>query len=31
VEQYDTTTFLPPGFRMYVDAWGNLIGEAVAR
>jgi N-methylhydantoinase A len=31
VEQYDTTTFLPPGFRMHVDAWGNLIGEAVAR
>jgi N-methylhydantoinase A len=29
VEQYDTTTFLPPGFRMRVDAWGNLIGEAV--
>jgi N-methylhydantoinase A len=29
VEQYDSTTLLPPGFRMRVDAWGNLIGEAL--
>src|SRR5262245_21316455 len=29
VEQYDTTTLLPPGFRMRVDAWGNLIGETL--
>ena len=28
VEQYDTTTFVPPGFRVVVDAHGNLIGEA---
>jgi N-methylhydantoinase A len=28
VEQYDTTTLVPPGFRMRVDAWSNLIGEA---
>jgi N-methylhydantoinase A len=28
VEQYDTTTFVPPGFRVHVDAYGNLIGEA---
>lgn len=28
VEQYDSTTFVPPGFRLGVDARGNLIGEA---
>ena len=27
VEQYDTTTLVPAGFRVSVDAWGNLIGE----
>jgi N-methylhydantoinase A len=25
VEQYDTTTLVPAGFMMRVDAWGNLI------
>lgn len=29
VEQYDTTTFIPPGFRVRADAHGNLIGEAL--
>ena len=28
VEQYDSTTFVPPGFRVTVDPLGNLIGEA---
>ncbi|HYM70596.1 MAG TPA: hydantoinase/oxoprolinase family protein [bacterium] len=28
VEQYDTTTFVPPGFVVRVDPWENLIGEA---
>jgi len=28
VEQYDTTTFVPPGFRVCVDEWQNLVGEA---
>jgi N-methylhydantoinase A len=28
VEQYDTTTFVPPGFRLRVDQSGNLVGEA---
>jgi N-methylhydantoinase A len=28
VEQYDTTTFIPPGFAVRVDEWENLIGEA---
>ncbi len=28
VEQYDTTTYVPPGFRVTVDTLGNLIGEA---
>jgi N-methylhydantoinase A len=28
VEQYDTTTFVPPGFTLRVDTNGNLIGEA---
>jgi N-methylhydantoinase A len=27
VEQYDTTVFVTPGFRVRVDAFGNLIGE----
>jgi N-methylhydantoinase A len=26
--QYDTTTFVPPGYRVTVDEWLNLIGEA---
>ncbi len=30
VEQYDTTTLVPAGFMMRVDAWGNLIGEGDA-
>jgi N-methylhydantoinase A len=28
VEQYDTTVFVTPGFRVTVDVFGNLIGEA---
>jgi N-methylhydantoinase A len=28
VEQYDTTTFVPPGFRVRADDVGNLVGEA---
>lgn len=28
VEQYDTTIFVPPGFEVYVDSFGNLIGRA---
>jgi N-methylhydantoinase A len=28
VEQYDTTTFVPTGFTVSVDRFGNLIGEA---
>lgn len=27
IEQYDTTTFVPPGFRVTVDRTGMLIGE----
>ena len=27
IEQYDTTTLVPAGFRASVDAWGNLVGE----
>jgi N-methylhydantoinase A len=27
VEQYDSTTFVPAGFRVAVDRFGNLIGE----
>jgi len=27
VDQYDTTTFIPPGFVVRVDEWENLIGE----
>ncbi|MBI4011396.1 MAG: hydantoinase/oxoprolinase family protein [Candidatus Rokubacteria bacterium] len=30
VEQYDTTTLVPAGFVVRVDAWGNLIGEGDA-
>jgi N-methylhydantoinase A len=26
VEQYDTTVYIPPGFRVEVDRWHNLIG-----
>jgi N-methylhydantoinase A len=29
VEQYDTTVFVPEGFRVRADAHGNLIGEAL--
>ena len=28
IEQYDTTTFVPPGYRVRADAAGNLVGEA---
>jgi N-methylhydantoinase A len=28
IEQYDTTTFVPPGFNVRVDLNGNLVGEA---
>lgn len=28
VEQYDTTVFVPSGFALRVDRFGNLIGEA---
>ncbi|MBY0009668.1 hydantoinase/oxoprolinase family protein [Paenibacillus typhae] len=27
-EEYDTTVFIPPGFEVYTDANGNIIGEA---
>ncbi|MBJ2150250.1 hydantoinase/oxoprolinase family protein [Paracoccus sp. IB05] len=27
IEQYDTTVYIPEGFRVTVDAWHNLIGE----
>lgn len=27
IEQYDTTVFVPPGYRVRADAHGNLIGE----
>jgi N-methylhydantoinase A len=27
VTQYDTTTFVPPSYRVSVDDWLNLIGE----
>jgi N-methylhydantoinase A len=30
VEQYDTTTYVPDGFVVSVDAWLNLIGEKQA-
>jgi N-methylhydantoinase A len=29
VEQYDTTTYVPDGFEVHVDAWLNLIGEKI--
>jgi len=29
IEQYDSTTFVPPGFNWYVDRLGNLIGEKI--
>jgi N-methylhydantoinase A len=29
VVQYDTTTFIPPGYRVEVDEFGNLVGKAV--
>jgi N-methylhydantoinase A len=29
VEQYDTTTFITPGWTVVVDPYGNLIAEAV--
>ncbi len=28
IEQYDTTTFVTPGFTVTVDEFGNLVGEA---
>ena len=28
VEQYDTTTFITPGWSVEVDSYGNLIAEA---
>ena len=28
VEQYDTTVLVPSGYRVRMDGWGNLIGEA---
>jgi N-methylhydantoinase A len=27
IEQYDSTTFVPPGFRCTVDAFGMIVGE----
>ncbi|HMN86732.1 MAG TPA: hydantoinase/oxoprolinase family protein, partial [Bauldia sp.] len=27
IQQYDTTVYVPEGFRIYVDQWHNLIGE----
>jgi N-methylhydantoinase A len=30
VVQYDTTVFVPPGFRVVVDRWRNLVGELTA-
>jgi N-methylhydantoinase A len=30
IRQYDTTTFVPEGYRIRVDDYGNLIGEAQA-
>jgi N-methylhydantoinase A len=27
IVQYDTTTFVPPGYRLSVDEWLNLVGE----
>ena len=28
IEQYDTTSFVTPGFTVTVDEFGNLVGEA---
>lgn len=28
LEEYDTTVFIPPGYEIYGDANGNIIGEA---
>jgi N-methylhydantoinase A len=30
VEQYDTTVYIPEGFRVSVDRWHNLIGERLS-
>jgi len=30
VEQYDTTVYIPEGFRVSVDRWYNLIGERLS-
>jgi N-methylhydantoinase A len=30
IEQYDTTTFITPGWTVVVDSYGNLVAEAVA-
>jgi len=30
VEQYDTTTYIPEGFRVSVDRWYNLVGERLS-
>ena len=29
IKQYDTTTFVPSGYSISIDQYGNLIGEAV--
>lgn len=29
IEQYDTTIYIPAGFRAAVDEWFNLVGEAI--
>jgi N-methylhydantoinase A len=29
IEQYDTTIYIPTGFRVMVDEWFNLVGEAI--
>jgi N-methylhydantoinase A len=29
VQQYDTTVYIPDGFRIVVDGWHNLVGELV--
>jgi N-methylhydantoinase A len=29
IEQYDTTIYIPAGFRATVDEWFNLVGEAL--
>lgn len=30
VEEYDTTIFIPPGYKVYRDVHGNVIGEVEA-